>query len=199
MKKNTRQNSVHVLASSGRLRDLALALRIDEQVDRLDDSGRTPLMIASENGRTHTVRLLLERGANFEIRSREGQTALMLAARAGRFGVVKHLLRAGSDALAVDKCGLTALDSALEGGDYPEIISVLGVLSPKLERRGKDNLTPLLRAVRSGRAKSTAVLLTLGANANAKVRGRTALQIAMSTRDRNLIRTMQIVLRHRIS
>jgi len=60
--------------------ELFLARNVD--VNRVDDRGRTALMIAAERGHSKIVSRLLEVGASANHKDKEGNTALDLAANA---------------------------------------------------------------------------------------------------------------------
>jgi ankyrin repeat protein len=58
-----------------------LLLDIHDDKDTQDDSGRTVLHYAAENGDEAIVQLLLERGANKRIRDNSNKTALNIAVK----------------------------------------------------------------------------------------------------------------------
>jgi Ankyrin repeats (3 copies) len=64
-------------------------------VDERDSAGRTPLMLAVEQGRLETVRLLLERGADPNAADQTGLTPLKLAQQRGMSEIAEALKRAG--------------------------------------------------------------------------------------------------------
>ncbi len=79
-------------------------------VDReVDESGRTALMHAAEEGQTEMCNLLLDRGASLEIRDADGRTALMHAACGGQGETCTLLLARGADLEVRYESGRTAL------------------------------------------------------------------------------------------
>lgn len=64
-------------------------------VDERDSTGRTPLMLAVEQGRLETVRLLLERGADPNAANQTGLTPLKLAQQKGMSEIAEALKQAG--------------------------------------------------------------------------------------------------------
>ncbi len=74
--------------------------------------GWTPLIRASEEGKTDIVRVLIEKGADISAKSENGETALWCAAMAGRADIVRLLLDKGADVNTEDTGGLSALGIA---------------------------------------------------------------------------------------
>lgn len=66
-------------------------------INRVDNSGRTPLLQAAQYGRNDLVKYLLERGADFTILNHNGESALMVAAKYGSLQTVQHLINAGAN------------------------------------------------------------------------------------------------------
>ena len=85
-------------------------------MDRADESGRTPLFIASQMGRADCVELLLTAGAAVDRADEGGLTPLHFASYHGRLGCVTRLLEAGAAINRVDKLGRTPLFAAIEMG-----------------------------------------------------------------------------------
>lgn len=96
-------------------------------LNALVDAGHvalSPLMIASEHGRTAIARMLLDAGALINNRASHGRTALHFAADHDRVQVSKLLLERGADPQMRDVDGRTALDFAVFGAD-DELATVL--------------------------------------------------------------------------
>jgi ankyrin repeat protein len=86
------------------------------RIDEKDEQGRTPLMLAIQEGRADVADLLIALDANVNAADAHGETPLMLAAARGLESVVVRLIEAGADPNAADTTdGLTALDWALLG------------------------------------------------------------------------------------
>jgi len=80
-------------------------------------SGRTLLMIASENNVPGWVDFLIDEGADLDLQDQFGATALHIAFAARHFGVAGRLLEAGADATAATGDGTTALHQAVAAGE----------------------------------------------------------------------------------
>ena len=112
------QKGVHSAAYNGELKILKCLLQAEQynmvDIDKLDDSGMTPLMWAALNGHALTCRLLLEHGANPDIRQTSGEnTALLFAAGKGHVDIVRSLIAAGSHVEERNASGYTATEIAL--------------------------------------------------------------------------------------
>lgn len=75
-------------------------------IEKMDDFGDTPLMLAATPGQGRSVeplKILLKSGANIEARDRAGQTALMCAVYRGSTETVRLLLDYGANIHAEDR------------------------------------------------------------------------------------------------
>jgi ankyrin repeat protein len=117
-------------------KDLANALVTAQNIDSVnyrDNSGRSLLMCASENGYTEVCKILLNKGANLDLQASNGVTALNLASQNGHKEVVKLLLEKGAKMDLQAKIGVTALIMAAQEG-YIQIVKFL------LEKGANPNL-----------------------------------------------------------
>jgi len=113
------------------------------------DGGRTPLLEAASSGESTTVRLLLDRGARVEAKDERGRTALHIAMESDRVTNRPGTIRA-----------------LLDHGADPN-------------GRGPHGRTPLMEAVHYERARVIELLVSRGADLEARdAGGRTALDIA---------------------
>ena len=148
-------------------------------VNIFDQRGRTPLMIASEEGLERAVIELITNGANVNIVSRSGRNALMYAARANNRGIIFVLIRAKSLINFRDKRGMTAL---LHGVSKNSIISVDALLEEgaDFEEADDQGQTPLALAAIFGYREIAQALIEKGASIDrADAFGRTPLMQAV--------------------
>ncbi len=81
-------------------------------VNRADDNGWTPLLVALARKKPELVTLFLMTGANPNTANKHGTSPLMMASAVGMMDMVKLLIGAGADVNAKDIEGKTALDLA---------------------------------------------------------------------------------------
>ncbi len=105
----------------------------DLSIDKTDDTGRSPLMHAVQNGREEVVKLLLRYRPNAFVTDPFGLTALHFAAQVGHTGIVRALIRydaslielVGGRTLRIGSTGgLTALHLACSG-DHVDVVKLL--------------------------------------------------------------------------
>ncbi|PIK41933.1 putative trichohyalin isoform X1 [Apostichopus japonicus] len=78
--------------------------------------GRTPVHLATSQGKSEILELLLENEADVNVQDSSNRTALMLACQSDQIGIVKMLLEHKADPNIRDQKGWTANDHAIMGG-----------------------------------------------------------------------------------
>ena len=140
-----------------------------------NNKGKTPLHMLPEsrtndecNALNHAL-LLMEFGVDVNRRDRDDETPLHLAIRRAWFELARILLEHGADAAAQNNKGKTPLHILSESRindegntiDHALLLLKLGV---DVNKRDKDNETPLHMAVRWDQFKLTEILLEHGAD-----------------------------------
>ncbi|XP_033472133.2 uncharacterized protein ankrd50l [Epinephelus lanceolatus] len=138
------------------------------RVGEMDIEGRTPLILAAQEGHWSTVRLLLDRRSPIDHRSYDGHSALSAALLEGHAEVSELLMRRGADTDVRDAEGrpllyLLVLENRLEKATL--LIEKGGV---PLESRDSEGRTALHVASWQGLMEMVDLLLKHGANANAQ-------------------------------
>lgn len=105
--------------------ELVLKHRPSQDVNLRDESGATPLFLASWMGLGQSVAALLQRGANPDLPDVDGNTPLHTSARNGEQGVVELLLKGGANKTLRNAAGETAADRARQKG-HTALAELLG-------------------------------------------------------------------------
>lgn len=90
-------------ALEGKTNEVRATLKAGSNPNMWDETGRTPLMLASFNGHTGVVKMLLEAGANVHAKDPSGRTALMYACTGSNVETVRLLLENGAKVNEVDQ------------------------------------------------------------------------------------------------
>jgi ankyrin repeat protein/type II secretory pathway predicted ATPase ExeA len=104
---------------------LQSVIRAGRDLNRELPDGKTPLMVAAEQGFDGAVRQLLAAGAAPNARSRNGGTALMYAASIGNNNITRALLQNGGAVNAMNVDGKTALMAAAARGNVETVRTLI--------------------------------------------------------------------------
>lgn len=159
-----------------------------DNISYQDDTKRTALHTAIDNGHEEIVRLLLEGGADVTLQCRgHGRTPLHVAtvSRLGTVEMVEMLLEKGANPSAEDIYGYTPLHCALRfRGNEPDVEGMVEAMLAK----GADvaatgnykRMSPLHCAAFFGNAEAIRLLLEYGADVTLEdAYGRTAMELVV--------------------
>ncbi|KPK28479.1 MAG: hypothetical protein AMJ61_02180 [Desulfobacterales bacterium SG8_35_2] len=133
----------------GDLKAVHQHIKAGTDLNKKDDYGSTPLIIAATFGKTEVARALIEAGADLNITNSDGSTALHSAAFLCHTEIVKALLDNGADKNIKNNFGSTALES-ISGpfenvkGIYDQFSKDLGPLGLKLDYKQLERTRPII-------------------------------------------------------
>ncbi len=174
--------ALHRAARDGLVSGLpARGRRTRRNLDPVDASGATPLMLSAGNGHADAALHLLELGADPHLRDRHGRSALHFAAEGGHEAVIGALLGSGADVRAADAIGDTPLHLAAAGGHAAAVERLLAAGAIPSAGDAVFSATPLHKAARSNAVAVAPLLADAGADVDApNDDGRTPLHTAAS-------------------
>lgn len=181
---------IHTAALAG---DAAAVTRLLESDPKnasvRDRDGFTPLHHARN---AEVARLLIEKGAEVNARCKSNKcTPLHSAVFRGRLDVVKVLLEKGADIKATDAVSNPALHYAAGWNRDPEATRLLLDAGAPIDQRDNSGWTALHHAAYSGYDKVAALLISRGADINARdFYGQTPLGKALEMSNMALAKTL---------
>jgi uncharacterized protein len=106
-------SALHIVTKRRDTPWMNLLLQRGANVDSLDGSRNTPLILAANTGFTDGIRVLLAYKANVNARNSSGETPIIKAVQAASLPAVRVLMEAGADPNRTDSvAGLSAKDYA---------------------------------------------------------------------------------------
>ncbi|KAL8943110.1 MAG: hypothetical protein Q9211_001098 [Gyalolechia sp. 1 TL-2023] len=122
---------LHFAAAAPKDETLMVELLLDygANLQAVDRSLRTPLMLAAMNGNLDVLQVLVARGADLQMQDRYCQTALHYAARSHSISTIVCLLMGGTDhdLACEDNFGWTPLSTLLADGALDEILFTINL------------------------------------------------------------------------
>ena len=145
------------------------ALSTVEDVDETDFVLGSPLHLAVVESKPGIVRMLIEGGAHVDAPSElEARTALHLAADVGDSEMVSLLLEEGADVNSRDRGGKQAIHIATISGHTMIVENLLEAGAMDDSREPGEGMTPLLIASLQGEVDLVALLVSVGADIEAR-------------------------------
>nr|CCA16679.1 conserved hypothetical protein [Albugo laibachii Nc14] len=118
-------HAIHFATQYGHHELVELLIQFGAKLNvKVDDTGLTPLMIASQLGLVEIVTLLVLSGADLDAEDVIGNTALHFAARVGNHNIAYILLAAGADAYILNMEDDNPIDLAIYHG-HTNVVCIL--------------------------------------------------------------------------
>jgi ankyrin repeat protein len=117
--------AIHDAAKDGDIAALTALLDGGANPNARDESGLTPLYLATFLGHADTITILLKAGADPNARDESGWTSLHIAAIGSDADIIAALLDGGADPNARDESGWTPLHNAAGNGHADAIAALL--------------------------------------------------------------------------
>ena len=169
---------IHAAIRAGDTEAVQAAAKDGAELDRPDGWGRTPLIIALQQGKQALVELLLDRGASIAATDAWGRTPLLVATQLRNTAAIRLLLDRKADVDAANRNDITPLIAAAQTGNR-EALAMLLAAGAAPDRADNLGWTALMWAAYRKDAASARMLLDKGADASAVGRDKsTALAIA---------------------
>ncbi len=159
------QESLADIIKSNDTRKLEKALKVNGGINKTDQEGDTPLMLAALYGNAATLKWMLKKGADPNGKNKDGETALMWAIH--DLEKLKILLEHGADINAKANTGNTALLLGAVGASQYDLVSFLlqNGADPAIKNLRREN--PLMRAALFGDTATLGLLISKGNDVNA--------------------------------
>lgn len=138
------------------------------RVGEMDIEGRTPLILAAQEGHWSTVKLLLDRRSPIDHRAYDGHSALSAAFLESHTDVAELLMKRGADTDVRDSEGRPLLYLLVLDGRLDMAVLLIGKGGVPLESRDSEGRTALQVASWQGNVEIVDLLLKHGANPNAQ-------------------------------
>ncbi len=192
-------------AKNGHLDTVNALLDQGININAKDSGGMTALHYAAMNDYPSVVKILISKGADVNLKLNGGATALHLAAGRGNVEIVEYLLSHGAEVNTKDDSGRTPLQQAAVGGtreicstlithgavyddvftaaalnDTNKVEALLEKDSKLVSTKGAYDETPLHWAAMGGGLDTAALLLSRGAEVDARARSREMSPLCMA-------------------
>ncbi|XP_058445232.1 26S proteasome non-ATPase regulatory subunit 10-like [Malaya genurostris] len=139
-----------------------LLKKAPEQLDATDDTGATPLILATLGGHLGSARILVAKGATVNHRNGQGHSALQYACSKGHLEIVKYLIEQGADINVKDNRNDTSLHRVASQGRH-EILKYLLEHSAHADCQNAEGNTPLHLACEDEQNSCAILLVEHGA------------------------------------
>ncbi|WIG71125.1 ankyrin repeat domain-containing protein (plasmid) [Photobacterium damselae] len=138
--------------------------RYPNNINKVDERGRTALIVAAYEGQFDTVSELVRKGADINIQDRDGWSALLSSKTAN---VARFLIQNGADIHTVSNTQINALMMAANIGDK-DLVSYLMKRKVNINLQSKSGRSSLMFAIPSRNLELISYIIDNGGNVNAQ-------------------------------
>ena len=170
---------IHIAAFKGDAAEIGRLVESDGSLlNKRDENGHTPLLVAAIRGAREAITKLVELGADVTAKSKNDVTALHVVAARGTVDAIEPLLKNGADINVRDKDGDTPLLMAAFNSALETIVKLVE-LGADVTAKNKNDVTALHVVAARGTVDAIEPLLKNGADINARDNdGDTPLDVA---------------------
>ena len=163
-------------------------IKLGLDINKPDDDGTTPLLVATIYDHLNVVEALLNEGVNMETVDDEmKKTALYWAAEKGHLDILVALIEKGANVNHADDFKSTPLLMAAEEG-HVDVVRALIDSGANIDNADNYDTTPLISAAQFGNTEVVRVLVDAGANIeHTNKDGKTALDVAQYMGDYDVV------------
>jgi ankyrin repeat protein len=139
----------HLLAAAaaGDLTGIHAAIAAGADVDTRDETGRTPLLVATQARQTEAFRALIEAEANVDLQDTRLDNPFLYAGAEGLLDILKLANEAGADPALTNRYGGVAIIPAAERGHVEVVRYLLHETDVDVDHVNKLGWTALLEAI----------------------------------------------------
>lgn len=189
---NSGRNIMHVLASGRNTGKTITAFSgYGININKTDNTGKTPLMTAVSEKRWENVKPLVDAGASFRFTDLTGKTLLVMAMESKNTSLALYLIEKGIDIKQKNTSGRTALHTAISfrGKDWDKIVTLIIQKGGVVNEGDNSGVTPAGIAIDSGNTSGFKILLDNGLDINLRERGTDPLVLYAYKKNQRLIFT----------
>ena len=154
--------AVHKSAASGKLPTLLALAKLGADLNAADEEGRTPMLLAAQNGREESVRMLAELGADIDGADKDGRTPAWTAAENGHEEAYRALVELGASASRAEESRLASQSAVRMRSGGGGARAALEAAVSAAERPEPEPAVPLEFAEGDSEGGSEAPLLKVG-------------------------------------
>jgi ankyrin repeat protein len=141
------EQTLHELAKRGNTLDLVTMIEKGQEINAVDEKGRTAVMAATYANQPDAVAVLIEHGANINIQDDLLNTPFLYAGAEGLMEITRLTLEAGADQTITNRYGGNALIPASEKGHVEMVEFLLNHADQNVNHINNLGWTALLEAI----------------------------------------------------